>query len=194
MLEKNEKKNQNLNSNSSNHGCNILRLLNFVTAEEIEDKDEENEILKNVMDLITPFGLYQDIKFLVEKELNSCQIIVHFHNELSAKAAETSLQDLVIGGQPLTAICCSVEDLSDNKSIHNMDQCNKSDKVQNQSSFCDFKSSRIILYLENLVFSTDVIDEEETSEILKDIQSLCERHLNNNNNKHKKVQNSKITK
>jgi hypothetical protein len=164
-----------------------LKIFNYFSPEEIEDPDEKSEILNNLRELLQPFGAIRTIELITSAPNKTEGVtIVHFETNESAKMAALSIQDLVLGGNSLNVVVCRDDDTSIELSslpLSTMDQPPFSssssplsaspDRQDNDTSLDD---EVVVLYIENMINPDDVRDVEETSELLSDIQTLCNTH------------------
>jgi hypothetical protein len=171
---------------------NTICLLQFVTSEDIIDEDEYNEIISNVHDLFSPFGILQNISIKSQNSISEYPgldrnsdiegtennfakegpvVLVTFIDPKAASLGANAIDGMIFGGDKIQAILCSIE--SDREGITetlisiNGDQRNHMNINQNNAV--------------NGNISLNCADDALTSEI-RNIHAL-----NNRNEMHKKA-------
>lgn len=138
-------------------------LFNFATALDVFEDEEKEEIIVNIRELMNNFGEILSVHFgaLVDDPENVVACI-HFLDRRCVALAANTFNGLVFGGRYVRTSTCH----NTSKPTHSFAT------VQHGTS--SSRKHEAVLQIDNLIDINDVNDPDETSEILHDIQHLCQ--------------------
>ena len=154
---------------NKNDNLKTIQIFDFITSpDEVESIDEQKEILSNVKELLTSCGRIEIIKICRSLPFDIHYVSVTFSDDSSATAAVASMDKLVFGGQAISVYLTCGDD-----PVHYSPP--KVEEVVPSTPLIETEHlSNHLLCIEKLLSPNDVVDPEETMEILHDICSLCQ--------------------
>lgn len=176
--------------------CDTVCVHNFINVDDnIDDEDEREEILNDLRTLIMVFGevarlhiiqrsiVCPSTSAMTEEKL----VYVTFTEISSAVKCFEALEGMIVGGMALHTEFQSCDSKDSASQIELNQHTNESVDLSPTKQFppldvisssvdasISIKPIRAVLQLEDVIFREDVQDEDETQEVLSNLQALCE--------------------
>jgi RNA recognition motif-containing protein len=160
-----------LSQNNEKIDTNTLILRNFISIDDLNDADETEEILNESKEILNQFGNIISVEIICEHG-NDCYIMAKYDNTASVDTAVATLNGFICGGNPLRVT-----------KVYRNSECTTGDHIEDMSilssktSHPSDEKANAYLLIENLIFPHDITDISEATEVLHDIELLCNESI-----------------